>query len=185
MNPLVRRLAQEAAAPLEEMLQRLIRTTALIVMATGCAIAASAFLTVDLFLYLQGLWGPLAAASSVAGLYLIGALIFFLLAMRRSTRTAGAAAAPQPVAAAPVMAASVGAQVAPPAPHNPEFAANIDAAITPVLGVLRQAGLDKEVVAIEAGTELAKQLNPFSLIAIAAAAGVFLGRTLGVKRTRL
>ena len=45
MNPLIKRLAHEASAPLEEMLQRLIRVAALIALATGCAIAASAFFT--------------------------------------------------------------------------------------------------------------------------------------------
>jgi hypothetical protein len=184
MNPLIKRLAHEASAPLEEMLQRLIRTAALIALATGCAIAASAFFTIDLFLYLQSVWGSLIAAASVAALYLIGALIFLLIAMRRPPKIPGAEAdaAPQTIAAAPVMAASVGARAAPAPARNPQLAANIDAAVSPVLGVLREAGLEKEVLAVEAGTEVAKQLNPFALVAIAVAAGVFFGRTLDVKR---
>ena len=183
MNHLIKQLAHEASAPVEEMLQRLIRTAALIALAAGCAIAASAFFTVDLFLYLQSLWGSLIAAASVAALYLLGALIFLLIAMRRPPKISGADAAPQPVAAAPLMAASVGAKAAPATPGNPQLAANIDAAVSPALGVLRQAGLEKEVLAIEAGAEIAKQLKPFSLVAIALAAGVFAGRTLGAKRT--
>jgi hypothetical protein len=182
MNPLIKRLAHEASAQLEEMLQRLIRTAALIALATGCAIAASAFFTVDLFLYLQSLWGSLIAAASVAALYLLGALIFLLIAMRRPPKISGADAAPQPVAAAPVMAAPIAAKDALAPPPNPEFAAKIDAAVSPVLGVLREAGLEKEVLAIEAGAEIAKQLKPLPLMAIALCAGVFLGRTLSVKR---
>ncbi len=183
MNPLIRRLAHEAAAPLEEMLGRLIRTAALVAMAAGCAIAASAFFTVDLFLFLQNLWGSLIAASSVAGLYLFFALIFLWLALRKPAKAPLLDAAPAAPIATPVMAASVGAEAAPKAPRNPELAANIDAAVTPVLKVLRDAGLDKEVLAIEAGAEVAKQLNPFSLVAFALGAGLFLGRTLHAKRT--
>ncbi|VTZ21443.1 conserved membrane hypothetical protein [Methylocella tundrae] len=185
MNPLIKRLAHEAVAPLEEMLARLIRTAALIAMATGCAIAASVFLTVDLFLYLQGLWGSLAAASCVAALYLVGAIIFLVLALRRPSPAPSASAPSATIASAPpvMAAASVGAQAAPPSPPNAAFAANIDAAVAPVLGVLREAGLEKEVIAIEAGAEVVKQLNPFSLVAFAVGAGVFLGRTLGTKRT--
>ena len=182
MNHLIKQLAHEASAPVEEMLQRLIRTAALIALAAGCAIAASAFFTVDLFLYLQSLWGSLIAAASVAALYLLGALIFLLIAMRRP-KILGAEAAPQPVAAAPLTAASVGAKATPATPRNPQLAANIDAAVSPALGVLRQAGLEKEVLAIEAGAEIAKQLSPLSLVAIALAAGIFAGRTLGAKRT--
>jgi hypothetical protein len=182
MNPLFKRLAHEASAPLEDMLQRLIRTAALIALATGCAIAASAFFTVDLFLYLQSLWGSLIAAASVAALYLVGALIFLLIAMRRPQKISGADAAPQPVAAAPVMAIPITAKAALAPPPDPEFAAKIDAAVSPVLGVLREAGLEKEVLTIEAGAEIAKQLKPLPLMAIALCAGVFLGRTLNVKR---
>lgn len=188
MNPLIKRLAHEAAAPLEEMLARLIRTAALIAMAAGCAMAALVFLTVDLFLYLQGQWGSVAAVSSVAALYLVGAIVFLLLALRRpSSGSSGNAPSETVVGAPPLMAAaSVGAQAAqaaPSSPRNVELAANIDAALAPVLGVLREAGLEKEVLAIEAGTEVAKQLHPFSLIAFAIGAGVLLGRMLGTKRT--
>jgi O-antigen/teichoic acid export membrane protein len=182
MNPLIKRLAHEASAPLEEMLQRLIRAAALIALATGCAIAASAFFTVDLFLYLQRLWGSLIAAASVAALYLIGALIFLLIAMRRPKKIPGEDAAPQPVAAAALMAAPIAAKAPLAPPPNPEFAAKIDAAVVPLLGVLREAGREKEVLALEAGAEIAKQLKPPLLMAIALCAGIFLGRTLNVKR---
>ncbi len=181
MNPLISRLAHEASAPLEDMLQRLIKTAALVALAAGCAVAASVFLTIDLYLYLEGRAGPLVAAAAIAGVYVVCALIFLLLALRRQAPAplrAEAPPAPAP-AAATFAAASVGAQAAPvKPPRNPAFAANIDAAVTPVIGVLREAGMQKEVLAIEAGVEVAKQLNPLSLIVFAAGAGVILGRTL-------
>ena len=52
-----------------------------------------------------------------------------------------------------------------------------------MVNVLRDAGLEKEVLAIEAGVEVAKQLNPLSLVVFALGAGVFLGRTLRSRRT--
>jgi hypothetical protein len=58
MNPLVKRLTHDAAAPVEEMLERLIRTATLIATGLACAIAASAFLTVDLYLFLAELGLP-------------------------------------------------------------------------------------------------------------------------------
>ncbi len=51
-----------------------------------------------------------------------------------------------------------------------------------MLSVLRDAGLEKEVLAMEAGVEVAKQLNPFSLIAFAVGAGLILGRALRGRR---
>ena len=81
------------------------------------------------------------------------------------------------------MAASVGAKAAPLAGRQAAFAANIDSTLAPVVNVLRQAGLDKEVLAIEAGAEVAKQLNPLSLVAFAAGAGLLIGRTLRARRS--
>jgi hypothetical protein len=190
MNPFISRLAHQASAPVEDMLARLIRTAALIALGAGCAIAASVFLTIDLYLYTESQWGPLVAAASIGGLYLVFAAIFLLIALRRPARPPASDAAPAPVVKAPAQAtfaaASLGAQAAPaPAPRNPAFAANIDAAVGPVINVLRDAGLEKEVLAIEAGVEVAKQLNPLALIAFAAGAGIVIGRTLRSRRTLL
>ncbi len=187
MNPFITRLAHQASAPLEEMLTRLIRIGALIALATGCAIAASVFLTIDLYLFLESRWGPLIAAASIGGAYLLLAAILLLIALRRPAPPPALDAAPAPAAQPsvqqPFAAASLGARAAPTPPRNPAFAANIDSAIDPVINVLRDAGLEKEVLAIEAGAEVAKQLNPFSLVAFALGAGVFIGRTLRSRRT--
>lgn len=188
MNPLVRRLAHEASAPVEEMIARLIRTAALVALGAGCAIAASVFLTVDLYLYVESRTDPLIAAASVAGLYLCGAIVFFALALSRKAPPLPDAAPAQPVMPQPARqsfaAASVGAEAAAPAPaRHPLFAANIDAAVAPVVSVMRDAGLEREVIAVEAGVEVAKQLNPLSLVAFAMGAGVVLGRTLRTRRT--
>ena len=184
MNPFIARLAQQASAPVEDMLARLIRTAALIALAAGCAIAASVFLTIDLYLYIDSQWGPLAAAATIGGLYLLFAAIFLIAALRRPARPPVGETAPEPVVVkAPFAAASLGAQAAPaPAPRNPALAANIDAAVDPVISVLRDAGLEKEVLAIEAGVEVAKQLNPLALVAFATGAELIIGRGLRGRR---
>jgi hypothetical protein len=187
MNPFIARLAQQASAPLEDMLARLIKTAALVALAAGCAIAASVFLTIDLYLFIESKLGALAAAATIGGLYLLFAAIFVIAALRRPAAPPVSEAAPEPVARAPApgsfAAASLGAQAAPaPAPRNPAFAANIDAAVDPVIDVLRDAGLEKEVLAIEAGVEVAKQLNPIALVALATGAGLIIGRGLRDRR---
>jgi hypothetical protein len=179
MKPLIRHFTQEAAAPLEDMLARLIRSAALIAMGVGCAIAASVFLTIDLYLYVEHLKGPLIAAASIAGAYLLAAPIFLWLGMRRPSRSPPRELDFESAATAPLTAASVGAQAA---PRSAELATNIDRAVAPVLNVLRDAGLQREVLSIEAGTEVAKQLSPFSLVAFAAGAGIVIGRALRDRR---
>ena len=58
------------------------------------------------------------------------------------------------------------------------FAQNIDETVAPILDVLRESGLERERIALAAGTEIAKQLHPFSVVAFAIVAGFFLGRIL-------
>lgn len=185
MNPLIKRLAHEASAPLEDMLSRLIKTAAFVILAVGCAIAASVFLTMDLYLFIEERAGTLIAAASVAGLYLVGAVIFLLLALRRPHRAPAATSGMgAPAIAAPVTAASLGANAAPAQPRDPAaFAARIDTSVAPVLNILRDAGLNKEARAIEAATQIAKQVNPVAFLALTVGAGVMLGRTLRARRT--
>ena len=63
-------------------------------------------------------------------------------------------------------------------PQRLGFAQNIDEAVAPVLDVLRESGLERERIALAAGTEIAKQLHPFSVVGIAIVGGFFLGRIL-------
>jgi hypothetical protein len=183
MNPFITQLAHQASAPLEDMVARLIRVGALIALAAGSAIAASVFLTIDLYLFVESRWGSLIAAASVGGGYLVLAVILLLIALRRPTRQTALDAAPETAPRAtllqPLAAASVGHSTAiAPLPRNTVLAANIDAAVEPVVNVLRDAGLEKEVLAIEAGVEVAKQLNPLWLVAFAVSAGIAVGRAL-------
>jgi hypothetical protein len=186
MNALIKRLAHEATAPVEEMLGRLLRSAALLALAAACAVAASVFLTVDLFLFLEERYGPLIAASMIAGAYLIFAAIFAVLALRKpARRDASAELSGRPGLSDPAASQSPLPGAAPGAastPRNPELAANIDAAVLPLARVLRDAGLENECMALQAGAEVAKQLNPFTLLALALGAGVLTGRSFRATR---
>jgi hypothetical protein len=58
---------------------------------------------------------------------------------------------------------------------KPAFAASIDENVAPFIGILRDAGRDRERVLLELGTEVATQLDPFSLVVLAMAAGFIIG----------
>jgi uncharacterized membrane protein YcjF (UPF0283 family) len=182
MNPLIRRLAREVTAPLEEMLARSVKKLAFVVIGVTFLIGASVFLTIDLFLFTQILAGTLAAALCVAGFFLIAGIICLWLAVRPRRQSESEKATASPISAA---AASENSHDTPSMPPNPEFAAKIDAIVAPILELLREADLQKEVLAVEAGTAIAKQLNPFSLIGFAIVAGVIIGRIARGKRTLL
>lgn len=167
MNPLIKRLAREAADPLEKMGMRLLKRAALIFFALGCLFFASTFLTYDLFAFIQAQAGTTIAGLSVGGLYIAVALICFALAMRRGSEAGQDAAR----AASAETTANL-------SEGQTEFSANIDAVLTPILDILREAGLERESLAVKAGAAIAKQLNPFSLVAVTVVAGFILGRAL-------
>ncbi|WP_395667187.1 hypothetical protein [Methylocella sp.] len=199
MKAYLKRLASEAAQPVEDMFGRMIKAFALVVMAVGCAVAASAFLTVDLYLYVESVSTPIVAAGSVAAIYLVLALLFFSLAFRKLDTGADAKVEAQATAAAEparLFDTGPGAEASPGAaaarlfsmgsssarPTKAQFAANIDAAVAPVADAMREAGMAKEAQAVEAGAQVAKQLSPYALVLFATGAGVVLGRTLTSQR---
>ncbi|HUI19855.1 MAG TPA: hypothetical protein VLZ74_02255 [Methylocella sp.] len=60
--------------------------------------------------------------------------------------------------------------------HKLAFATSLDETVAPLLSILHDAGRDRERVALELGTEIVKQLHPFSLVVLAMAAGFIIGR---------
>lgn len=196
MKAYLKSLASEAAQPVEDMLGRLVMSFAFVAMAVGCVIAALAFLTADLFLYLESVSSTIVAAGAVAAIYLVLALIFFIVAFRKPAKRHDPVDAPPAVAAPTVAAFAKPAAAAQSGeaprlfdvrsssarPSRAQFAANIDAAVAPVVSAMREAGMQKEAQAVEAGGEVAKNLPPYALILAAVGAGVFLGRTMTTKR---
>jgi hypothetical protein len=169
MNALINRLISDAAAPIEKRSARLFKRAVLFFVAMSCLFVGSIFLTIALFVFVQPLAGTAIAALGTGGLYLSVALICIVVASRESSRHGTPAAAES--------GAVKETRETPPQPKL-EFASNIDEAVAPVLDILRDAGLDRERLALAAGTEIAKQLHPFSLAALAVVAGFILGRIL-------
>jgi hypothetical protein len=169
MNALISRLISDAAAPVEQMSARLFKKAVLSLVAIGCLFVCSIFLTIALFIFVQPLAGTLIAALGTGSLYLAVAGICFVVASRdRGDQATPAAAVSDPMTE---MKGNSSTQ-------KLAFASNNDEAVAPILDFLREAGLERERLALEAGMEIAKRLHPFSLVALAVAAGFVLGRSL-------
>ncbi len=169
MNALINRLISEAVAPVEKMSARLFKKAVLFFVTMSALFVSSVFVTIAFFFFIQKLAGPAIAALSAGGLYLGAALICIAVALRESS--------PHGAMAAAESGRRTETKSIPPQP-NFEFASNIDEAIVPVLAVLRDAGFERESAALAAGAEIAKQLRPFSLTALAIVAGIIIGRML-------
>jgi hypothetical protein len=169
MNALIKRLIHEATAPVEKMSARLFKKAVLFFAVLSCLFISSIFLTIALFIFVQTLAGTTIAALATGSLYLGAAAICIMVASRESSRhTTSAPAASNRAAETPGDSP----------PQNLAFANNIDEVVAPVLDILRDAGFERERLALAAGTEIAKQLHPFSLVAFAIVAGFVLGRIL-------
>jgi hypothetical protein len=169
MNALISRLISDAAAPVEQMSARLFKKAVLSLVAIGCLFVCSIFLTIALFIFVQPLVGTVIAALGTGSLYLGVAGICFVVASRdRGDQATPAAAVSDPMTE---MKGNSSTQ-------KLAFASNDDEAIAPILDFLREAGLERERLALEAGMEIAKRLHPFSLVALAVVAGFVLGRSL-------
>jgi hypothetical protein len=169
MSALINRLISDATAPVEQMSARLFKKAVLFLVAIGCLFVCSIFLTIALFIFVQPLAGTLIAALGTGSLYLAVAGICFVVASRdRGDQATPAAAVSDPMTE---MKGNSSTQ-------KLAFASNNDEAVAPILDFLREAGLERERLALEAGMEIAKRLHPFSLVALAVAAGFVLGRIL-------
>ena len=167
MNALISRLISDATAPVEQMSARLFKKAVLFLVAIGCLFVCSIFLTIALFIFVQPLVGTAIAALGTGSLYLGVAGICIAVASRdKAEQAAPAAAECDPMTGTKGNASKLA------------FGSNNDEAVAPILDFLRDAGLERERLALEAGMEIAKRLHPFSLAALAIAAGFILGRIL-------
>jgi hypothetical protein len=166
MNALISRLISDAAAPVEQMSARLFKKAVLSLVAIGCLFVCSIFLTIALFIFVQPLVGTTIAAVGTGSLYLGVAGICFVVASReRADQATPAAAVAEPMTETKGNSST----------QKLAFAGNNDEAVAPILDFLREAGLERERLALEAGMEIAKRLHPFSLVALALASGVVFG----------
>ena len=173
MNALISRLISDAAAPVERMSARLFKKAVLTLVAIGCLFVCSIFLAIALFIFVQPLAGTLIAALGTGSLYLGVAGICFVVASHDRADQA------TPAASDPMTDTKGNFST-----QRLAFASNNDEAVAPILDFLREAGLERERLALEAGMEIAKRLHPFSLVALALASGVVFGWILKQRRNR-
>jgi membrane protein YdbS with pleckstrin-like domain len=168
MNALLRRLIIDATPPIEKMSARLFKLAALFIVTASLLFVSATFLAIGLFVFVQPFAGTAIAALVTGIIYLGAAGICIFVASRERSSEKPAAAESGPMAKT--------TSTSP--PQRLGFAQNIDETVAPILDVLRESGLERERIAVAAGTEIAKQLHPLSVVAFAIVAGFFLGRIL-------
>ena len=174
MNHLINRLVSEVTAPIGDMSMRLFKMAMLFFLAISCLMAGAVFLTIGFFEFLEPMEGYTGAAISVGGLYLAAAIIcIVVIARERPGRARQATAAEKEDEKTPEE------KELQPSQKKALFTSNIDKAVSPILDILQEAGMEREGLAVQAGAEIAKKMNPYSLVVIALVAGVVLS---GVNR---
>jgi Putative Actinobacterial Holin-X, holin superfamily III len=169
MNALISGLISNATAPVEQMSTRLFKKAVFLLVAIACLFVCSIFLAIALFIFVQPLAGTAIAALGTGSLYLGVAGICVLVASSdRADQATPAAKESEPVTETQGNSST----------QKLAVASYSDEAVAPILDFLRDAGLERERLALEAGLAIAKQLHPFSLVALAIAGGFILGRIL-------
>ena len=174
MNAFISRLLREATAPVVESSTRLIQKAVLVLFGVICLFVSWIFITVSLYEFLEPLIGHADAALGLGGIYLFAALLFLYSAKRQTRRRAGTLFAAERVK--PMQDDSE------PDPEITDFANNIDKSVAPFLDILKDAGMERERLALEAGAEAARQLTPFSLVTFAMVVGIVIGRMIGQEK---
>jgi hypothetical protein len=174
MTSLIKQLAHDATEPFERLGVQLLRRGAPLVVAVSCLGVSLVFLTAALNNFLQELMGPQLATLSVGGIYLCAAAIAFICsATGRQKSSLPEQDSPRPFPIRPEVAQ-------PPSPPQgvSAFSQQIEGIVAPMLGVLHDAGLERERAALLAGAAIAKELKPVACVAFAVITGFVVGRRL-------
>ena len=149
VTPLIERVSAASA--------NLLRKVALV--AGLCLLVVLVALTIAFGLWITSLAGGVVGCLAVAGVYLLVAVLAVALALGGGGK----------------------ARVAP--SEEPErereeraFDAQVDQFSAPLLRMLQQFGLKRELLAVLAGTSVAKRLGPLPLVGLAIVAGFLVGR---------
>ena len=151
VTPLVERLSAASA--------NLLRKVALFLLAGLCLLVVLVALTIAFGLWITSLAGGIVGCLAVAVLYLLVAALAVTLALSGGAKARVARAA-EPEARRDEWA----------------FDAQVDQFSAPLLRMLQQFGLKRELIAVLAGTSVAKRLGPLPLVGLAIVAGFLVGR---------
>lgn len=177
MTSLVKQLAYGAAEPLERLVSKFLKTAVLVIFGLSCLITSLALFTVALYEYLHTVAGPELAATSVAGLYVVCALVSFLLAKMQDANEKATQQANEKAQALPFVAEDATASAMQSRQSN-KFSRQIDGIVAPIHDALHEAGLERERAMFLAGAAIAKELTPLAAVAVTFVFGVMVGRTM-------
>lgn len=176
MNSLVARIAEDAAAPIERAGANLLIKVGLFVLALASFVASAIVLTVALYEVAERWWGSLDALVCVGGLYLIFAIVLSSTATlwgrgsnRSRTETSPGQAEGKPTAR------DASGQPRDTETQPPDMAGAIDRATTPLLGLLREHGMERERLAVAAAATVAKELHPWTIVGLFLVLGMVVG----------
>jgi hypothetical protein len=203
MNSLIRRLAFDAAEPIERLSAQFLKKGALCLSGLACLVVSLAFFTVALNDYVRSIAGREIAALSIGAAYLSFALILFTVATSAfqqlpDTNSAMSASfksgAEEPInsgtkepikSGAEKMTLSRSVEMSSPSIESAEFSKQIDGIVAPIDDVLRSSGLERERATLLAGAAIAKELKPLTSVVFALVAGFIVGRNMRVRQKPL
>ena len=196
MNSLIKRLAFDAAEPIERLSAQFLKKGALCLSGLACLVVSLAFFTVALNDYVRSISGSDIAALSIGAAYLSFALILFTVATSAfqqlpDTNSAMSASfksgAEEPInsgteepikSGAEKMTLSRSVEMSSPSIESAEFSKQIDGIVATIDDVLRSAGLERERATLLAEAAIAKELKPLKSVAFALVAGFIVGRNM-------
>ena len=200
MNSLIKRLAYDAAEPIERLSAQFLKKGALCLSGLACLVVSLAFFTVALNDYVRSIAGSEIAALSIGAAYLSFALILFTVATSAfqqlpDTNSAMSASfksgAEEPINSGtkePIksgteeMMLSRSIEMSSPSVEAVEFSRQIDGIVAPIDDVLRSAGLERERATLLAGAAIANELKPLTSVAFALVAGFIVGRNVRARQ---
>ncbi len=150
VTPLIERVSAASA--------NLLRKLALFLVAGLCLLVVLIALTIAFGLWITTFAGGVVGCLAVAGLYLLVAALTVTLALSGGGK------------------ARVAATTAETKHEERAFDAQIDQFSAPLLRMLQQFGLKRELIAVLAGTSVAKRLGPLPLVGLAIVGGFLVGR---------
>ena len=203
MNSLIKRLAYDAAEPIERLSAQFLKKGALCLSGLACLVVSLAFFTVALNDYVRSIAGNEIAALSIGAAYLSFALILFTVATSAfqqlpDTNSAMSASfksgAEEPInsgteepikSGAEKMTLSRSVEMSSPSIESAEFSKQIDGIVAPIDDVLRSSGLERERATLLAGAAIAKELKPLTSVVFALVAGFIVGRNMRARQKPL
>jgi Putative Actinobacterial Holin-X, holin superfamily III len=168
MKAFLERLIREALAPIKRAIGRIVQSAVLLTIAGICLIIMWGFLTAALFIFLEDRLGGAIAALIVAGIYLLFAIICYVV-MKAMQRAAAKSEQAQPTFAAAA---------------SDVVSEQVERAAEPWMDILETAGLYRERAALLMSGEALHKMKPMQLVGMAVLGGFVFGRLITGGRTR-